>query len=325
MISIMDTCLIKGSRKMNRLTSILVIFLWLVLCGGRGSAFLSCDPLGHDASTDLYSYCNGDPVNGFDPDGRQDASLFPMGPNPYLTPEENEEMRQGYSKGAAEGLLYTAPAGIIGISYLAGPEVGVPTTMAGLRLMGLGVGGGTLAGVGGTAISDMFHLQLSTSQTYFSNGVGGGLGGGLTIVTGNPAFGASFGAFISTTMDDYLNGNSYNPTRELLNTSLGAAAGAAADFLPEFDIDGVNSGSNSLMAISEQIETKTINGTIDNFTWQTTAKILTYQLVTTIPRDSLLNGVQSYLDTSIGGEKDVSGTGTYIQQDAAGKFTKPLQ
>ena len=33
-------------------------------------AFLSPDPLGHAASWDLYSYCNGDPVNHFDADGR---------------------------------------------------------------------------------------------------------------------------------------------------------------------------------------------------------------------------------------------------------------
>jgi len=32
--------------------------------------FLSCDPLGHAASMSLYDYCNGDPVNGLDPDGR---------------------------------------------------------------------------------------------------------------------------------------------------------------------------------------------------------------------------------------------------------------
>ena len=32
--------------------------------------FLSCDPLGHAASMSLYDYCNGDPVNGIDPDGR---------------------------------------------------------------------------------------------------------------------------------------------------------------------------------------------------------------------------------------------------------------
>jgi RHS repeat-associated protein len=34
------------------------------------SRFLSADPLGHAASMSLYDYANGDPVNGFDPDGR---------------------------------------------------------------------------------------------------------------------------------------------------------------------------------------------------------------------------------------------------------------
>lgn len=32
--------------------------------------FLSPDPLGHDASMDLYSYADGDPINECDPDGR---------------------------------------------------------------------------------------------------------------------------------------------------------------------------------------------------------------------------------------------------------------
>ncbi len=32
--------------------------------------FISADPLGHGASMGLYDYCNGDPVNGLDPDGR---------------------------------------------------------------------------------------------------------------------------------------------------------------------------------------------------------------------------------------------------------------
>jgi RHS repeat-associated protein len=32
--------------------------------------FISADPLGHAACQDLYSFCGGDPVNRFDPDGR---------------------------------------------------------------------------------------------------------------------------------------------------------------------------------------------------------------------------------------------------------------
>ncbi|MCX6958001.1 MAG: hypothetical protein NT164_05655 [Verrucomicrobiae bacterium] len=36
----------------------------------KSGRFLSPDPLGHDASLSLYDYCDGDPVNGLDPDGR---------------------------------------------------------------------------------------------------------------------------------------------------------------------------------------------------------------------------------------------------------------
>jgi RHS repeat-associated protein len=32
--------------------------------------FISADPLGHSGSWDLYSFCNGDPLNRFDPTGR---------------------------------------------------------------------------------------------------------------------------------------------------------------------------------------------------------------------------------------------------------------
>ena len=41
--------------------------------------FLSADPLGHASSMDLYSFCNGDPLNKFDPTGRfskQNADSF---------------------------------------------------------------------------------------------------------------------------------------------------------------------------------------------------------------------------------------------------------
>ena len=43
--------------------------------------FLSADPLGHAASMDLYSYCNDDPVNGLDPDGRFGRGAINTGVN----------------------------------------------------------------------------------------------------------------------------------------------------------------------------------------------------------------------------------------------------
>lgn len=53
-------------------------FYWL---GARyydpiAGRFISCDPFGHEASWDLYSYANGDPVNYLDPDGRLAKNVF---------------------------------------------------------------------------------------------------------------------------------------------------------------------------------------------------------------------------------------------------------
>jgi len=38
--------------------------------------FISADPLGHEASMDLYSYANGDPINMADPDGRFASGIY---------------------------------------------------------------------------------------------------------------------------------------------------------------------------------------------------------------------------------------------------------
>jgi len=44
----------------------------------QSGRFLSADPLGNASSMSLYDYCNGDPVNGLDPDG-EDPSLWGSG------------------------------------------------------------------------------------------------------------------------------------------------------------------------------------------------------------------------------------------------------
>jgi RHS repeat-associated protein len=42
----------------------------------EGGRFLSADPAGHGASMTLYDFAGGDPVNGFDPDGRLASSMW---------------------------------------------------------------------------------------------------------------------------------------------------------------------------------------------------------------------------------------------------------
>jgi RHS repeat-associated protein len=49
----------------------------------RSGRFLSPDPLGQAASDDLYSYCGGDPVNSFDPDGRCANPVGQMANSPF--------------------------------------------------------------------------------------------------------------------------------------------------------------------------------------------------------------------------------------------------
>ncbi len=41
----------------------------------QSGVFVSCDPLGHSATMDLYSAFAGDPINSFDPDGRASTSV----------------------------------------------------------------------------------------------------------------------------------------------------------------------------------------------------------------------------------------------------------
>jgi len=77
-------------------------FYWL---GARyyeptSGRFLSADPLGHVASMNLYDFCDGDPVNHFDPDGRCASNFnnnklgfsldyFGSGANWYDPPDPN--------------------------------------------------------------------------------------------------------------------------------------------------------------------------------------------------------------------------------------------
>lgn len=121
-----------------------------LLLGSPLRAFISPDPEGHVASMDLYSYCNGDPVNGYDPDGRfgvgaitgksyNTASTLgnffggstPLGDIRVLSPA-GEGLNNALSWAESQAGL---PQGsVTAASFMFGPELGLPIT--GLRSLG---------------------------------------------------------------------------------------------------------------------------------------------------------------------------------------------
>ena len=62
----------------------------------ESATFLSADPMGHPASLSLYDYCNGDPVNRVDPDGRV-AKVAAQGVR--VTGEDADQLTQSMVEG----------------------------------------------------------------------------------------------------------------------------------------------------------------------------------------------------------------------------------
>ncbi len=317
--------------------------------GGR----VSPDPLGHATSMSLYDYCNGDPVNGLDPTGRiviQDLeaaqqrmllkggalnnigaygisfgmtafNVFSLG-NFSKTDSLVDQNLYGQ---ISDQQMYSSMATNTGVRVAAVATFGavgasIPATAAGVKLVQIGAGAGIIGGVGSTAVSDYWKGSVSSPQTYFSNGVGGAFGGITTAVSGNPIAGGAVNGFMSSTLDDFTNGNELNSNRIGFNTGIGAFSGWLSNLFPwKASIDGINAGRNSFGSIAGQIGTKVENGTINDFTLSTMGKIGAYELMTNVPRDTVYGAVQSYMDNSLFGTSE---TGTHIQQDPVGKFVK---
>ncbi len=163
----------------------------------QAGRFLSPDPLGHDASLDLYSYCNGDPVNGLDPDGRcaEGASAgWGNGEGQfagmYDSSQANSQLgyNLGWTAGAAAGDV-NAVVGAVGNginatvdfaediarvprgsltagSFMFGPEVG--GAVSGLRAWGSAMKTGGAVENTSTALSTFRYT--SDGETFFHYG-----------------------------------------------------------------------------------------------------------------------------------------------------------
>ncbi len=109
--------------------------------------WLSADPLGFAASTSLYEFAGNDPVNNFDPDGRDWHSLPGgggyMDPGDYkalsgppLSPREREVISGGLT---VAGSIPTMIAGAALSDTGVGAIVGIPTMLSGSTAFGLGM------------------------------------------------------------------------------------------------------------------------------------------------------------------------------------------
>ena len=166
----------------------------------QSGRFISPDPLGHGASMSLYDYCNGDPVNGLDPDGRcvesgtSGASSGWGHGNGGFAGEYNSSNAKnqfayniGWSGGALIGDInaITRPfdkftAGVVGTAfyglntaiesteeYLGGPGArGAIGFMAPLMALEIEAAASTTAAIEETGVVSKIPLPLPTSSGY---------------------------------------------------------------------------------------------------------------------------------------------------------------
>ena len=169
----------------------------------------------------------------------------------------------------------------------------------------IGAGIGLVIGLGSQLASDIisnvvangFDLsewKMSSWQTYVGAGLGGVIGGALTpflgpvvtgFITGASSTAISMGLSNVTGVSNYSLG-------EIICTSLliGAVSSITTGILDNVKIPGVNSGRGSLTAVSKQINTKLVNGSIKNVSIKTIGKMATLNAIYSAPF-TIFNGL----------------------------------
>ena len=162
----------------------------------------------------------------------------------------------------------------------------------------IGAGIGLVVGLGSQLASDVIsnvlsngfdfsEWKMSTWQTYVGAGLGGAIGGALTPFLGPVATGFITGTSstaISMGLSNVIGTSNYS-LGEIFATSLliGSVSGITAGILDNVKMPGINSGRGSLTAVSKQINTKLVNGSIKNVSIKTIGKMATLNTIYSAP------------------------------------------
>jgi hypothetical protein len=263
--------------------------------------FISPDPLGHDASMDLYSYANGDPINFVDPTGRMGMMSLPI-----IDPVQASQNMNALGEGLANAYNFVIDNTTGNISEIGLPGIGGPSAQsvysdianntiesaAELALLaGATAGAGSylqisnaaikapvvfsLAGgaaeVSGNFMGDLISGESSSFSDYANSFAGGTVGGLTTYYTKSPSLGGGTSEFVAGLLAGDSAGNI------AFDTALGASSGYFSSFI-KVDVPGLNTGRNSFEAITQSTLTKVGNGTIPNFSNKTASKMFVSNL-----------------------------------------------
>ena len=134
---------------------------------------------------------------------------------------------------------------------------------------------------------DFSKWEMSPWWSYVGAGLGGAIGGIFTPFLGAVAVGFITGA-VSTAatmgLSNAIGASNYGLGEIVASTLIiGMISGLAAGVFDKIKISKLNAGRNSLNAISKQINTKLIRGTINNVSGKTIGKMFALNFIYSLP------------------------------------------
>ena len=133
------------------------------------------------------------------------------------------------------------------------------------------------------------HKEWSWSWEMFAGSIiGGGVSGALSII---PGIGASLTGFINGTVTSFvgmslqnLTGSADYTINQMVSTSLiiGCISGMASGLMDKIKIPKISKGRGSFKAVSNQINTRLINGNINSIASKTFGKMLVYNFTNSL-------------------------------------------